>query len=68
MKPVKVSAPFDIAPCTDKDWSKECPHQIDASGWDGGGNMTVEIPITDDELDAAITLLQEYRQKHPRVR
>jgi hypothetical protein len=28
--------------------------------------MSVEIPITDDELDAAITLLQEYRARHPR--
>jgi hypothetical protein len=57
---------FDINPCTDKDWRETCPHLIDVIGWDGGGSMSVEVPMTDDDLDELVVLLQKYRQQHPR--
>lgn len=61
----KFDSPITIAKCTDKSWCNECPHQIDAVGWDGGGSMNVEIPVTDAELDAIIKILQDYRTANP---
>jgi len=56
---------FTITPCTDKAWRDECPYQIDVEGYDGNGWTSVAVPMTEDELDDLIALLQKYREQHP---
>ena len=49
-----ITRSFDIALCTDKDWRVENRHQIDITGFDGGGEMMVQVPLTEDDLDELI--------------
>jgi hypothetical protein len=57
---------IQIEKCADKSWSDESPHKIIADGWDGQGGRTIEIPLTDNELDEVIRTLVDYRNANPR--
>ena len=57
------SLPITICDGVDREWADKCPIQLDVAGYDGDGWNNVNVPLTLDELDEIITLLQDAKTK-----